>query len=93
MHLRLIPRNAPDSDTPPAPKLTDRQRAIVREYFATGCRTGVAAQRLGISPHRVSEVKALPAAREYLAQLEAAAIDAIVQAQVAAILEPQNTAD
>lgn len=77
-------------DTPPAPKLSYRQRAIVREYFATGCRTGVAAQRLGISPHRVSEVKALPAARAYLDMMEEAAVDSIVQAQVAAILEPRK---
>ena len=86
--MRLLPKNAPDSDTLPAPKLSDRQRAIVRAYFATGCRTGVAAQRLGISPHRVTEVKALPAARAYLDMLEREAIDAIIKAQVAALYAP-----
>lgn len=52
--------------TPPPPKLSDRQRAILRGYFAAECRLLHAARALGISPHRVSEVKALPAARVYL---------------------------
>ena len=74
----------------PAPNLSDRQRAILRGYFEARCRTGLAARRLGISPHRISEVKALPAASNYLNMLEEKDIDAIIRFRVAMALEAEK---
>lgn len=72
----------------PMKPLTPRQRAIIRAYFASGCRTTRAAVALGISVTRVREVKAFPAAKVYLSELEADCAHAVVQARAAQILAP-----
>ena len=68
--------------------LTPRQRAIVRCYFASGCRTLVAARVLGVTSRRVREVKAMPAARAYLADLDTQACKMLATAQAARLLAP-----
>ena len=68
--------------------LTPRQRAIVRGYFVSGCRTLVAARALGVTSRRVREVKAMPCARAYLEALESEAVDKLTTAQAARLLVP-----
>lgn len=68
--------------------LTLRQKAIIRGYFNTCGRTQQAARACGCSRQYVYQCRTSPAGREYLAQLEAAAIDAMVQAKAAMILAP-----
>lgn len=75
----------------PAPKprpLTPRQRAIIRAYFASGCCPTKAAHGLCISTSRLHEVKAFPAAKVYLAELEADCAHTVVLARAAQILAP-----
>lgn len=72
----------------PAVPLTPRQREITQAYFAAGCRTRRAARALGIHSRRVRAVKALPAARVLLAELQAKTLDAVVQARAAQLLSP-----
>lgn len=68
--------------------LTPRQRAIIRAYFASGCRTKKTAHGLGISVTRVREVKAFAASKVYLGELEAECARTVVQARAAQILAP-----
>lgn len=78
-----------DLRAPQTPKpLTARQREIVRAYFASGSRTCRAAKALGVNVSRVRQVKAKPAARVYLAELEAETTRALVQARAAQLLAP-----
>lgn len=101
MHPRLAQIPAKDFEAPkpkrvrrpldPDKPLTPRQRAIIRGYFAAGCRTLRAAQALGLTHGRVREVKAKPGARAYLEELEHAAVQAMAQARAAMILAPMLT--
>ncbi len=80
-----------DTSQPQTPELTARQRAIVRGYFAAGCKTLRAAQALGVTSRRVREVKALPAARVYLEAMEHDLRDTVVKARAAQLLGPMLT--
>lgn len=73
----------------PAPRpLSPRERAILRAYFASGCRATVAARGLGISRTRVYEVRHQPGAQAFLEAMEQATTDAVVQARAAQLLAP-----
>lgn len=101
MNPRLAPQQAPEPSPeapatwsifrkpdPSVPHLTPRQRAVIRAYFVAGCKTLSAARALGVSSRRVRQVKALPGAVEYLADIEERSVEALVQARAAQLLAP-----
>ena len=75
-------------ETPQAKPLTRRQRLVCRAYFVSGFKTGRAATAMGCSRQYIYEVRTMPTAIEYLDDLEAATVDAMVQAKAAMILAP-----
>lgn len=75
-------------DTPPAPKLSDRQRAILREFFGARCRTGRAARNLGCSRQYVFQCRNSQAGRALLEDMKAATIDVLVHVRAAQIIAP-----
>ena len=77
-----------ETEQPHVKPLTRRQRTLCRAYFVSGFKTGLAAELFGCSRQYIYQVRTMPTAIEYLDDLEAATVDAMVQAKAAMILAP-----
>ena len=79
------PPSKPEPDVRP---LTPRQRDVMRAYMQAHCHTGQASKIQGCHRETIWAVRTSPAGKAYLAELEQAAVDAMVQARAAQLLAP-----